>query len=82
MQDNSSKIISLMRQLVAYDFWSMRHFAEYDIWLKKIVMYDIRSKLSSHRFSTKRRTPVESKYYLQVRKNINIVKISLNTPLF
>ena len=25
------------------DFWSMRHFAEYDIWSKTIVRYDVRS---------------------------------------
>ena len=35
VHDNSSKTISPMRQLVAYDFWSMRRFAEYDIWPKK-----------------------------------------------
>ena len=56
VHDNSSKTISPIRQIVAYDFWSMRHFAEYDIWSKKIVRYDIRSKWSSHCFSTKRRT--------------------------
>ena len=56
VHDNSSKTISPIRQLVAYDIWSMRHFAKYDIWSKKIVRYDIRSKLSSHCFSTKRRT--------------------------
>ena len=27
VHDNSSKTISPIRQLVAYDFWSMRHFA-------------------------------------------------------
>ena len=56
VHDNSSKTISPILQLVAYDFWSMRRFAEYDIWSKKMVRYDIRSKLSSHCFSTKRRT--------------------------
>ena len=32
------------------------HEGEYDIWSKKIVRYDMRSKLSSHCFSTKHRT--------------------------
>ena len=32
VHDNSSKTISQIRRLVAYDFWSMRHFAEFDIW--------------------------------------------------
>ena len=56
VHDNSSKTISPIRQLVAYDFWSMRRFVEYDIRSKKIVRYDIWSKLSTHCFSTKRRT--------------------------
>ena len=56
VHDNSSKTTSPIRQLIACDFWSMRHFAEYDTWSKKIVRYDIRSKLSSHCFSSKRRT--------------------------
>ena len=35
VHDNSSKTISPIRQSVANDFWTMRHFAEYDIWSKK-----------------------------------------------
>ena len=56
VHDNSPKTISPIWQLVAYDFWSMRSFAEYDIWSEKKVRYDIWSKLSCHCFSTKRRT--------------------------
>ena len=55
VHDNSSKTISPIRQFVEYDFWSMRRSVEYDVWSKKLVRYDIRSKLSVL-FSTKRRT--------------------------